>query len=181
MLKYAGAAVIALAALAAPEAKAATLDGTTLSAVYLYPDAETVYPDANETGPFTVGAGVDASINVEGVTDILLDFAANGLTVTFNTTLTSPTWVNSSFNGLRISLLSGTEFTGFSHAGGSIAPFGTSFDAGNLFITWPGVSYVDGSTMSFDVAVALVPLPATMPFLAAGMAGFALLRRRRAA
>jgi hypothetical protein len=181
MLKYAGAAVIALAALAAPEARAATLDGMTLSAVYLYPDAGTVYSDAIETGPFTVGAGVDASIDVEGVTDILLDFAANALTVTFNTKLTNPTWVNSSFNGLQLSLLSGTAFTGFSHTGGSIAPFGTSFDASNLFITWPGVSYVDGSTMNFDVAVAPVPLPATLPFLAAGMAGFALLRRRRTA
>jgi hypothetical protein len=158
MLNYAGAAVIALAALAAPEARAATLDGMTLSAVYLYPNAGTVYPEATETGPFTVGAGVDASISVEGVTDILLDFAENAL-----------------------SLMSGTAFTGFSHTGGSIAPFGTSFDASNLFITWPGVSYVDGSTMSFDVAVAPVPLPATMPFLAAGLAGFALLRRRRAA
>lgn len=181
MLNYAGAALIALAALAAPEARAATLDGMTLSAVYLYPDAGTVYPEATETGPFTVGAGIDATISVEGVTDILLDFAANALTVTFNTTLTNPTWESTPFNGLQISLLSGTAFTGFSHTGGSIAPFGTSFDAGNLFITWSGVSYVDGSTMSFDVAVAPVPLPATMPFLAAGMAGFALLRRRRAA
>ena len=181
MLKYAGAAVVALAALAAPEARAATLDGMTLSAVYLYPDVGTVYSDATETGPFTVGAGVDASIDVEGVTDILLDFASNALTVTFNTTLTNPTWVNSSFNGLQISLLSGAAFTGFSHTGGSISPFGTSFDGGNLFISWPGVSYVDGSTMSFDVAVAPVPLPATLPFLAAGMAGLAVLRRRRAA
>ena len=180
MFNYIAAAVLAGAAItAASGLQAATVDGLQLSAEYLFPDTDTVYPNATATGPFTVGAGLDATISVEDVTDILLDFGGSALTLTFSTTLLSPTWLNHPFNGVKVSMLSDAWFTGFSQIGGSINAAGTSFDGSNLFINLANVSYVNGSTMTFDVAVAPVPLPAGLPLLAAGIAGFAVLRRRQ--
>ena len=170
------------AGLAVTAAEAATLDGLTLSVEYLHPDTSSVY--IGSSGPFTVGTGVDATINVEGVTDILLDFAANTLTVTLNTVLTMPTWNATTFNGLHVMLGSGGSFTGFSLVSSDIAPVTTSFDPDELFINWAGASYLNGNTLSFDIgyaAPAAVPLPAGLPLMAAGVGALAVLGRRRRA
>ena len=175
-----GLAVAGLLVVGLQAAQAATLTGVELAADYLLPDSSTTYPGGTPTGPFTVGAGVDAVINVEGVTDLSLDFDSNMLTVTLNTTLTNPTWNTASFNGIHITAASGM-FTSFGLSSATISPITTSFDADELFINWAGASYVDGSTAVFDIGyeVASVPLPAGFPLVLTGLFGFAWLRRRK--
>lgn len=172
---------LALAALA-PAVQAATLNGATLSASYRFPDAGTTYPLATTTGPFVVGAGEDAVIDVEGVTQVHLDFEGNTLTVTLNTTLGSPTWTDTDFNGLRIELESAGSFSSFALASSSFGPIETGFETDALLIDWGGDTYVNGSTAVFDVGfdVAPVPLPAALPLLGVGLGSIAMLRRRRA-
>lgn len=180
------AVVFGTALLITPVAQAATLDGLTLSADYRLPDAETAYPSATSTGPFVVGAGVDGVISIEDVTNISLDFSGNSLAILLNTTLSSPTWGDMAFNGLRIALGSAGSFTSFAQTSSSIGPVTTSFDSDELFIDWGGHGYVDGSTLTFDIgyeapAPAPVPLPASALLLLGGMGGFAALRRRHKA
>lgn len=178
------AAVVGLTLLAAPMAQAATLDGTTLSAEYFYPDLDASYPSAspNPTGPLVVGPGLDAGLNVEGVTTISLDFSGNALTVLFSTILSSPTWNDATFNGLVITLLSPGNFTAFAQTGGT-AIKAISFDADSLFINWAGLSYDSATQLTFDIGyeTAPVPLPAGLPLLALALGGLAVLGRRRAA
>lgn len=116
------AVVFGTALLITPVAQAATLDGLTLSADDRLPDAETVYPSATSTGPFVVGAGVDGVISIEDVTNISLDFSGNSLAILLNTTLSSPTWGDMAFNGLRIALGSAGSFTSFAQTSSQHRP-----------------------------------------------------------
>jgi hypothetical protein len=47
--------------------------GNTFDASYRYPDANTIYPDASRPPLFVAGEGVDATINVEDVTQVAID------------------------------------------------------------------------------------------------------------
>ena len=92
-----GALVLALA----PAPASASLIGQTLDAVYYHPDLDTVYVGAVFTpSSFVVGAGQETDGNVEDVTHLLVDFADDSLTITFDTILPTPTWNNTDFNGI---------------------------------------------------------------------------------
>lgn len=178
------AATVCLAMLAAPMAQALPLDGLTLTAEYFYPDLSTSYSGAtpNPAGPFVVDSSVEASIDVEGVTTIGLDFGGNILDILLTTVLDSPTWGSAAFNGLRISLGSPGSFTSFSLLHSDIGTVDTSFDAHTLWIDWGGHSYRDDTTLSFEIGYAApspVPLPAGLPLLALALGGLAVLARRR--
>ena len=177
------AAILGLTLLAAPMAQAATLDGLTLSAEYFFPNLDTSYPfvTPNPSGSFVVGPGVEASLDVEGVTTIWLDFSGNTLTVLFDTILASPTWTNSPFNGLSITLESPGHFTSFAQIGDPGIK-DASFTADTLFINWAGLSYNSDTKLTFAIDhAAPVPLPAGLPLLALALGGLAVLGRRRAA
>nr|WP_235977292.1 PEPxxWA-CTERM sorting domain-containing protein [Sandaracinobacteroides hominis] len=80
MMKLNLAAFALLAAAVAAPAQAG-LNGTTVSAVYNFPNYGDDYPFASESpGSFIVGAGVESTVNVEDVTFITVDFTDNGLT-----------------------------------------------------------------------------------------------------
>lgn len=179
---FAGAAALSL--LVAGTANAATLDGRSFTLDYLIPDMSTVYLSTNGpiAGTVTAGPGVDAAIEVEGVTTISLDFDGNMLKVLLNTILNGPEWNTAPFNGIRISFAGTPGFDAFSMTDNSFGPITPSFSGSTLFLNWPGAAYVDGSTATFEVSLAPIPLPAALPLLAtalAGGAGFAKARRRR--
>lgn len=73
-------------------------------------------------------------------------------------------------------------FNGFELLSASGVAFDQSrltFTPDSLSIAYAGPTWTEGS--GFIAQIGTVPLPATLPLLAAGLAGLALLRRRRAA
>jgi uncharacterized protein YjbI with pentapeptide repeats len=173
------------AALALAGPAHAGLVGSTLSQAYYYPDIVTPYGSATSLPPsFTVGAGEEGMVNVEGVTFLHVDFSDAGLVVDFDTLLANPTWNNVAFNGLvfdgpalesitGISLTGATQFPGFDLSR-------VTLDGTSLRLNFAGLSYDDSTRIG--LAFATVPEPETWALLIAGfgMAGMALRRRRSA-
>lgn len=164
----------------------AGLDGETVAVAYHFPDLATVYPFATASQPsFTVGAGVESHIDVEGVTFIAVDFTDTGLTLTFDTMLGAPTWVSQPFNGLVFTGAGLQNIVGWTVDPASTFGVGSFTDASisrigdDLRFNWAGVSYADGQTL--NVTFAFVPEPATWAMLIAGfgLTGMAMRRRRR--
>jgi hypothetical protein len=174
---------IGLFSLAAPAA-AASLVGSSMDVSYRFPDIDTVYVDGNPSvSPFVVGAGIESTVNVEDVTFIDVDFGASSLIITFNTTLSNPTWNITSFNGLLFEgpgagLIASatvvfTDMTGFDDSR-------ILLSGGRLGLNWNGLSYQDGDTI--EIAFGLVPEASTWAMLIAGfgLVGAAARRRRPA-
>lgn len=81
--------------------------GHQFDATYFFPDAVTPYALASfAPNPFIVGSGVDTVGDVEGVTDLNVDFEDTMLTISLDTVLASPTWLAEPFNGPVFTLLS---------------------------------------------------------------------------
>jgi hypothetical protein len=165
----------------------ADLLGTEFTASYRFPDIATPYPFGSPTPPtFTVGAGVESVVDVEGVTFISVDFAATSLTLTLDTILTNPTWNATAFNGL---LFDATGAHGIVSASVDASTTMAGFDASRVVlnadeigINWNGLSYVDGTVVTITFAFAQVPVPepASLAVLGIGLLGLAAARRRLA-
>lgn len=170
-----------LAAAALPAPAEAGLIGKQLDAAYYDHDMSTPYPPASFTpSSFTVGAGQETIGDVEGVTQLLVDFSDRSLTITLQTILPNPTWKNEAFNGIIFTSpgplgITGatvdpaTTMTGFDNSR-------VSFDSDQIFVNWSGLSYGNGTVVRIDFAP--VPEPATMAVLGAGLLGLAAVRRR---
>src|SRR5437868_181587 len=99
--------LLAAAALAlfTPAARAGFI-GANLGAGYDYPDLATPYAFASFTAPsFIVGAGAETIGDIEGVTTLTVDFTDSKLTILLATTLHSPTFGDTPFNGPVFTLL----------------------------------------------------------------------------
>lgn len=171
-------------------ATAATLSEANFRVDYVYDDGTTnglaMYTNTN--GPIfgTVGPGPDASIRVEERTDIQFDFDDRSLDLIINTSLADPVWDSITFNGIRITFLDlAADIESFSLVSSSFGPITQIYSATEIFMSWPGAAYPNGSTASFSVeltdAVAPVPLPAGAPLLLAALAALGVMRRRRTA
>jgi hypothetical protein len=130
--------------------------GKQLNAVYYIPNTNTPYDQASFSPEiFTIGAGQETIGNVENVTDLLVDFTNNTLTITLNTILINPTWNIASFNGIIFTSLSNsldiasavvaseTTLTGFDNSR-------VSFDNDQIFINWNGLSYNNGNVVKIN-------------------------------
>jgi hypothetical protein len=174
---------VATALLAAGLPAHASLIGQGFNVSYRYADLGTVYGGATASpADFVVGAGVESVVDVEGVTDLIVDLAASSLTVLFDTVLTSPTWNAASFNGL---LFIGTAAHGIAgatvDASSTLGGFGDSrigLTGDQIGLDWNGLSYVDGTRLVINFTFNAVPEPAALALFGGGLLGMAMARRR---
>jgi hypothetical protein len=176
---------VALAALVcfggAKVSSATTLLGNNMQAQYLFPDTSTPYGSSSVSpNPFIVGAGIETTIDVEGVTFLDIDFSDTSLLITLRTVLGSPTWNSVAHNGPAFSVLAGNLFPAITTVTASNAgPVSASLLSGVLYVNWAGMSYQNGDTVQIAFAPSAVPLPAALPLLAAGLGTLAVVARRR--
>lgn len=161
----------------------ASLIGQSFTATYQYPTLGSVYPDATwSPTTFVVTAGSPETVgNVEGVTSIAVDFTGTSLTLVLTTTLNTPTWGGTTFNGPVFTAAGplgiggatvgvGTTLAGFDLSRVGIAP-------NEIRIDWNGLSYRSGDTVQLDFV--LVPEPASLTLLGAGLLGLVAAARPR--
>jgi len=183
----AGIAALFLAA-ATLSVSAATLDGATIRATANFP----VIGGPTVGGPVdaVVGAGVEFTDGQFGAFfGPSFDFSGNTITITHaNTSHSSGTFNGYIFNDL-LNMLG--NFTGLSVLSDSTGKFSgdpsrLGFDANNLFVNFQGLNFGSDQNPTIVLGIQMasttpVPLPASLPLLAAGMAGLVALRRRKAA
>lgn len=181
------ASCIALALCALPASvSAAVLAGTTIGEDYRFPDISTSYPQTTYSPQsFTVGAGQESTIVIEGVTAFNVDFADTMLDIAFDTVLSNPQLQSTSFNGLVFTSAAFAQITGVTiGASSNLAGFDASRVAivGNeLRLNWSGLSYDTDTMVSLTFAAAPVPEAQTwaMMVVGFGLLGAGLRRRTR--
>jgi hypothetical protein len=158
--------------------------GTQMDVGYFTPNTSSPYAPAVFTpSNFTVGAGQETIGNVEGVTNLFIDFTDNTLSITFGTILTSPTWNANDFNGVIFTAISpldiesllviaSTTMSGFDNSR-------VSFTDNQILLNWQGLSYVDGTTLNINfTSASAVPVPGTLALIGLGVVGLAWRRRK---
>ncbi|MBX3638123.1 MAG: PEP-CTERM sorting domain-containing protein [Rubrivivax sp.] len=163
--------------------------GITLNAYYAYNTIDTPYAFATATpSTFTVAdAGIDTTVDVEGVTTIAVDFSDNSVRIVFNTNLTLPTWNVAPFNGLVFDAVAPSliDFTTATiDPTTTMAGFDSArvvLEAGRLGFNWNGLSYVDGTVLKVNFGdPRQLPEPGTLALVGALLGLLALGARRRA-
>lgn len=175
----------------APTARAGFL-GAEFDAAYYYQDPSTPYPGATFSNPtFTVGAGVETTLDIENLTNMSVDFTGDTLTILYlSTTANPPTWGVNPVNGPIFTLTpssspSSLGIAGFSVAGTTLPGFDASrvtFNDTQISINWGGLTYA--AEEKIVVEFTFVPEPASLVAMGIGCASpvvVGLRRRRRAA
>ena len=186
----AAAALLAALAVTTP-ASANTLIGKQFTVGYYYPNTSSLYGSAapNPAGPFTVGAGAEASIDVENLLRIGIDVGASTVDISFQLIgdADALAWANAAFNGLILTLQSGTlGFDGIIVTPQAAMPGFDSSRAGisatQITFNWQGLPYSAGigsGVPAVHADLTAVPVPAALPLMLAALGGFALVGRRR--
>lgn len=189
-MKLTALAALALLSVLPAQAAHAALIGAAISETYYHPDDATPYSGATYAPQaFVVGAGEESVIDIEGVTELHVDFADNSLVILFNTSLENPKWNAVAFNGPIFSGAAIAGITGVSVNGSStLAGFDNSRVSvlgQDLRIDWGGLNYANGTTLNLDFTfvrdgTGAVPEPATwaMMIVGFGLVGAASRRRR---
>jgi hypothetical protein len=164
--------------------------GAQMNADYYFPDSSTPYASAVFTpSSFTVGAGQETVGNVENVTNLLVDFSDDALSIAFDTILSNPTWTTTSFNGIIFTATSSLDITSAvvdaSTTMAGFDNFRVSFTDHQILVNWQGLSYIDGTTVNISFTSGLpqngsVPEPGTLALLGLGFAGLVARRWKRA-
>jgi hypothetical protein len=162
----------------------AGLLGTQMDVGYFMPNTTSAYAPAVFTpSNFTVGAGQETIGNVEGVTNLFIDFTDNTLSITFDTILASPTWNATDFNGViftatspldiaSLLVIPSTTMSGFDNSR-------VSFSDNQILLNWQGLSYADGTIVNINfTSASAVPVPGTLALIGLGVVGLAWRRRK---
>lgn len=183
--KAVGVAALCIAAVfAITSVNAATLDGSTIRATAAFPNI----PGSTTAGPVdaVVGAGVEFSNGqftpFFGPT---FDFSGNTITITHTATGHS----SGTFNGYIFNDLNDTlgDFTSLSVISDTTGFFSGDlsrlfFDAENLYVNFESLFFQTSSdqiVLGVGMGVSVVPIPATLPLFASGIAIFGLYGWRR--
>lgn len=187
--RFLACAAAGLAAATLSTAAQAGFVGITLDAYYAFPDINSPYLFGTPAPPtFTVAdAGIDTTVDVEGVTTLTVDFSDNSVRIVFNTILSAPTWNAAAFNGLVFNAVA-PDIIDFTSA--TIDPTTTmaGFDsarvvleAGRLGFNWNGLSYADGTVLKVNFGdPRQVPEPGTLALVGGLLGLLALAARHRA-
>jgi hypothetical protein len=135
-----------------------------------------------------VGAGQETVGDVEGVTNLLVDFSDDTLSIVFDTILANPTWTVASYNGIIFTATSPLDITsamvGASTTMSGFDNFRVSYTDHQILLNWQGLSYIDGTTVNINFTSALpqngsVPEPGTLALLGLGLASLAWRRQKQ--
>lgn len=155
------------------------------------------YYDKNLTQPydqstevpttFTVHSGIETVVDIEGVTEISVDFNDTSILFDFFTILSNPRFRSEEFNGLVFDVLSGgpLAFSSFSvDASSNFTGFDESrigLGENRLTIDWGGLQYDEHTRLliNFVPATAEVPEPATLSLVGLGLLSVMATRRKR--
>jgi hypothetical protein len=164
--------------------------GAQMTASYYFPDSSSPYASAAFTPPsFTVGAGQETVGDIEGVTNLLVDFSDDALSIAFDTILGNPTWNGADFNGIIFTATNPLDISSaIVDASTTMAGFDNfriSYTDHQILLNWQGLSYIDGTVVNINFTSGLpqtgsVPEPGTLALVGLGLAGLVPRRRKRA-
>jgi hypothetical protein len=156
-------------------ARAAYLDGQTLTFAQYYPNTTTV-----AAGPFTVtvGAGVEANIPGYGTVDV----SDSGLLIKFAFPANSQ-WVAAPFNGFIVDIpgalpaLTGVTF-GPATSPEYLTGATIAYSAHSFSVNWAGLP-IETRTVELQLSTAAVPEPESLALMLAGLCVIGVTAARR--
>lgn len=156
---------------------AVSLLGSTVNVSAYFPDLSTLIYDA---GNQVVGGGLEYPFNtIFGYDGISINLSDTQIEVGFSFFPNPPlAFGGATFNGFVITDLSGV-FLSASYASG-VVPDSISFAGNQLFLNYQGVlPTLPNTIIDITTGAAAVPLPASLPLFAGGLAGLGWLTRSR--